>query len=210
MALLIIWIERKIKMAYKKKNDNVNTNVVEETQNIEETVDVVEEVVEKPIPVVVKEKRTFANTDEVDCESIVSGEMILEGIKSENLYKWAGRGEIIGVEYQDLVAAIRMSKRYITEPFFIIRDEDFLEKFPQIDDIYKGMYSIADLQDVLIKTTPASMIETIKTLPHGAQESVKNIAATLIKDGRVDSVKKIKALDEYFHTNFSLMSELFN
>ena len=208
MALLIVWKERKT-MAYTKKN--TNKNVIKETQNIEETietVEVVETVVEKPTPI--KEKRVFTNTDEIDCESIVSGEMILEGIKSENLYKWAGRGEIIGVEYQDLVAAIRMNKRYITEPFFIIRDEDFLEKFPQIDDIYKGMYSISDLQDVLVKTTPASMIETIKTLPHGAQESVKNIAATLIKDGRVDSVKKIKALDEYFHTNFSLMSELFD
>lgn len=208
MTLLIVWKERKT-MAYTKKN--TNKNVIKETQNIEETIEaieVVEAVVEKPTPI--KEKRAFTNTDEIECESIVSGEMILEGIKSENLYKWAGRGEIIGVEYQDLVAAIRMNKRYITEPFLVIRDEDFLEKFPQIDDIYKGMYSIADLQDVLVKTTPASMIETIKTLPHGAQESIKNIAATLIKDGRVDSVKKIKALDEYFHTNFSLMSELFD
>ena len=43
-------------------------NVVEKTQNIEETVETVkiEEIVEEATPTPVKEKRTFANTDEID------------------------------------------------------------------------------------------------------------------------------------------------
>ena len=131
------------------------------------------------------------------------------GIKSGVNYEWAGRGDVTEVEYQDLVAAIRSGKRHITEPFFIIQDEDFLAEFPQIQKIYTTMYSVGDLEDLLINPDADTMIATIETLPDGAKESIKNIAATLIANGRVDSVKKIKALDAFYGTNFTLMSELF-
>ena len=171
-------------MANTKKTTNKNNTLTTESK-----IEVKETVKEERIEVKPAVVKTFNNTDEIECESIVSGEMILTGVKTENLYHWAGRGEVIGVEYQDLVAAIRMNKKYITEPFLIIRDKDFLKKYPQVDEVYKNMYSISDLQDVLTKTTADTMINTIKTLPHGAQESIKNIAATMIGNGRIDSVK---------------------
>lgn len=97
----------------------------------------------------------------------------------------------------------------IKKPFFIIQDEDFLAEFPQVQKIYTTMYSVGDLEDLLINPDADTMIATIETLPDGAKESIKNIAATLIANGRVDSVKKIKALDAFYGTNFTLMSELF-
>lgn len=156
-----------------------------------------------------KEVRKFDATDAIECKSIVSGCLGMIGIKSGVNYEWAGRGDVTEVEYQDLVAAIRSGKRHITEPFFIIQDEDFLAEFPQVQKIYTTMYSVGDLEDLLINPDADTMIATIETLPDGAKESIKNIAATLIANGRVDSVKKIKALDAFYGTNFTLMSELF-
>ena len=70
------------------------------------------------------------------------------------------------------------------------------------------MYSIKDLTDVL-KLDAASMKKTINNLPAGAKESIKNIASTMIAKGQLDSVQKIKILDEIFDTKFMLMTELF-
>lgn len=193
-------------MAYTKKTNtiktdvNTNENVRESTETVNKESIIIEEK---------KEPKKFEATDAIACKSIVSGSLGMIGIKSGVNYEWAGRGDVTEVEYQDLVAAIRSGKRHITEPFFIIQDSDFLAEFPQIDKIYATMYSVGDMEDLLINADASAMIATIKTLPNGARESIKNIAATLIANGRIDSVSKIKALDEYYDTKFALMSELF-
>ena len=44
----------------------------------------------------------------------------------------------------------------------------------------------------------------ISKLPVGAKESIKGIAATMIDSHVLDSVQRIKALDEIFGTNMLL------
>jgi len=162
-----------------------------------------------PMETVAKtEKKKFNPTDVIECVSLVSGELGMVGLKSGINYSWFGRGEVVEVEYQDLAAAIRSGKKHITQPFFIIKDSDFIKEFPQIEKIYSAMYSLNDLKDVF-KMTPASMKKTILSLPIGAQESIKNIAASMIQAGTLDSVQKIKVLDEIFDTKFMLMTELY-
>lgn len=194
-------------MTYMKKNIKPNNNDATANETVvtptETVVPVVETVVEEVKP------KEFRPDDAVKCKSITAGSLGMIGIKSGVNYEWAGRGDVTEVEYQDLVAAIRSGKRHITEPFFIIQDSDFLAQFPQVEKIYSTMYSVADMEDLLINPDANTMIATIKTLPDGAKDSIKNIAATLIANGRIDSVSKIKALDEFYGTKFVLMSELF-
>ena len=194
-------------MAYMKKNINPNNN----NSTTKETVVTPTETVAPVVETVVEEvkPREFRPDDAVKCKSITAGSLGMIGIKSGVNYEWAGRGDVTEVEYQDLVAAIRSGKRHITEPFLIIQDSDFLAQFPQVEKIYSTMYSVADMEDLLINPDANTMIATIKTLPDGAKDSIKNIAATLIANGRIDSVSKIKALDEFYGTKFALMSELF-
>jgi hypothetical protein len=157
-----------------------------------------------------KTERVFKDSDPITCTSITAGKLGMLGIKTGIDYTWAGRGDDTEVEYQDLVAAIRSGKKHITEPFFIIKDEDFLNKFPQVRQIYGGMYSIGDLRKVITELDADSMRLTIENLPSGAKESVKNIASTMISKGQIDSVKKIQILDEIYDTKFMLMTELSN
>ena len=51
---------------------------------------------------------------------------------------------------------------------------------------------------------------TIQSLPEGAKESVKNIAANMVQNGQFDnlSIAKIKILDEIFETQLILLSDL--
>lgn len=190
----------------KKVDSSVVSDAVEEIvveQNAENSN---EETVDAPVEV--KEPKKFKDTDAIECVSIVAGELGMIGIKSNINYRWSGRGDKTEVEYQDLVAAIRSGKKHISEPYFIIKDNDFLAQFPQIDKIYASMYSYNDLRDVF-KLDASKMRSVIKNLPSGAKESIKNIASSMISKGQLDSIQKIKVLDEIFDTKFMLMTELY-
>jgi len=162
----------------------------------------------QPAPVV-PEKRKFENEDPIPCESITVGELRMKGIKSGVNYIWAGRGDVTDVEYQDLVAAIRSSKSQVYSPAFIIKDEEFVNAFPQIKKVYDSMYTTRDLREIF-NLTPSQMKNVILTLPEGAKQSIRNMAASMIEKGTLDSVQKIKILDEIFDTKLMLMTELFN
>lgn len=205
-------------MGYKRYNNKPNYTETSVKENNLETVKTVDDetvatttVTPTVAPIVEakKEPKKFEADEPVKCKSITSGSLGMIGIKTGVNYEWAGRGDETEVEYQDLVAAIRSGKRHITEPFFIIQDKEFLAQFPQVEKIYASMYSVNDMEELLLKPDANTMIATIKTLPDGAKDSIKNIAATLIANGRIDSVSKIKALDEFYNTKFALMSELF-
>lgn len=185
-----------------KRNSNYdNTDVV--INNEENETDPVTETVE------VKTPKKFEPMDGILCRSLVEGVLVMSGIKSKNFYKWSNMGDVEEVEYQDLVSAVRSSNNsYINAPRFIIEDEDFLEQFPQVQKTYDSMYTTSDLREIL--NLPANdMIATIKTLPKGSQDNIRDIAGKMILSGQLDSVKKIKALDEFYNTNFLITTNLF-
>lgn len=180
----------------------------ETVSGIGETVE--NEPVEKNIENKAKTPRKYEASEGIPCRSITSGGLYMEGIKSHIVYEWADNGDVTEVEYQDIVAAIRSNVSYITKPFFIIEDEEIIAQFPQINKIYESMYSIKDLKDVLLQLSSREMKSTILKLPDGARESIKHIASQMISKGTLDSVQKIKFLDEIFGTRLMLMTELFN
>jgi len=190
------------------RQDYINNTVedIENEESITEDKNVIEEIEE----VVEKEPKKFANDEGVSCRSITPGGLYMSGVKSHIMYEWADNGDVTEVEYQDLVAAVRSNSNYIVKPYFIIEDDDFLAQFPQLDKIYSSMYSIKDLRDVLTDLAPNTMKKTILSLPDGAKESIKSLASQMISNGTLDSVQKIKILDEIFDTRLMLMTELFN
>lgn len=191
------------------------TTAVKKTKTTETTT--VSEAVTEPIaaePVktveVKKEKKTYAPTDGIPCKSITNGGLYMPGLKSNILYTWIDAGDVIEVEYQDLQAAIRSNNGYVMNPFFVIEDEELVAQFPQLKKIYDALYSVGELEDVLTELSPRDMKATILSLPKGAQDSIKHLASKMVSDGRLDSVRKIKVLDEIFDTEMSIMTGLFS
>lgn len=182
------------------------TEVVDVVEEVVETVETVEPVITKKT--VVKEKKKFEPMEEVMCRSIVDGILVMSGIQSHNHYKWSNNGDVQGVEYRDLVSSVRSNTSYVTAPHFIIEDEDFLAEFPKIQKIYDSMYSTRDLKEILTLPVDA-MMNKISKLPDGSKSNLKNIVGKMVLNGTLDSVKKIKALDAFYGTNFLITTNLY-
>lgn len=173
-------------------------DLVEEMNNEENVV------AEEPIK---KEKKKFQQNDLIRCRSVVVGGLFLEGSKTKQLYQWNDYGDETEVEYRDLVAEVRAKSNYAFGPWFIVEDDDFVEEFPQLKQFYKQYNSVKKLKNILDLPVD-QMTKKISELPTGAQESLKTIAATMVSSGAIDSVAKIKKLDEIFETDMEFLSSL--
>lgn len=187
----------------KAKTEEVKVEPVvsEEPVVIEEPV-----VTKKPATATKPERKVFDQSDGIKCRSITQGGLYMEGAKTHMLYEWVEYGDITEVEYADLAAAVRTKSSYVFGPMFIVDDEDFIKEFPQLKKFYTENYTVSDLEAIL-KMPLDKMAEEISLLPKSAVESLKVLAASSISDGTLDSVAKIKTLDELFGTNLSILAE---
>lgn len=176
-------------MAYTKK-----TSVVE---NTERNVEINKTTEEK------SKKKKFNPTDMIECLSITPGKMFFNGKKSEVLYTFADMDDTVEIEFRDLDFAARSKDAMMYKPRFIVQDKDFIDMHPALDELYSSLHSVKDLKDIL-KLTPSQMEAKIKSLPIGAQDSIKVIAATMVDNGALDSIQRVKVLDSIFGTEMLL------
>lgn len=181
-------------------------NAVENMENdVVETVET-EAKVSKPKKVAPKEVRKYAPNDMIPCRSITFGELLLPGTKSKLLYTWANYGDTTEVEFQDLQALKSTRSTYLFKPRFIIEDEELVEQWK--NDL-GGMYDDIISTDVeAMFKLPANQLKAkLKKAPKGIQQAVKNIAGEKIMNGSLDSLAKIKAIDEVLGTQLKLYIE---
>lgn len=176
----------------------VETPVVEEV--VEETV---EETYEEPV----KEKKIFTDSDYVLCRSVCSGGLNIIS-QSGNLYEFNDYGSECEINYRDLVTLIRRGSDHVFLPRFVILDDDFLEDFPTVQKVYGTMYTMNDLIEILELPVQA-MKREIEKLPASTKESMRNLIATQIANGKLDSIAKVRELTTIFNSDFNLLSDLF-
>ncbi len=152
-------------------------------------------------------KKVFEPTEHIKCRSITQGGLYIEGEKSNTLYEWHGYGDDTTMEYRDLAALVRSKSKYVFAPKIIVEDEDFIAEFEQLGKFYKANYSVKELRDIFALPT-REMISELEALPEAVLESARSIASTEVSNGHIDSVSKIKALDEFFDTDMNLLAEL--
>lgn len=150
-----------------------------------------------------KAPRKYAPDEMIACRSITFGELLLTGTKSKLLYSWANYGDITEVEFQDLQALKSTRSSYLFKPRFIIEDEELVEQWNKdLGDMYKNIVDV-DVEDLF--KLPANQFKAkLKKAPKGVQQAVKNIAGEKILNGSLDSLTKIKAIDEVLGTDLKL------
>ena len=150
-----------------------------------------------------KAARKFEPDDLIVCRSITFGELLLTGKKSKLLYSWANYGDTTEVEYQDLQALKSTRSSYLFKPRFVIEDEELVEQWGKdFGDMYSNIENV-DAEDML--KLPANQLKSkLKKAPKGIQVAVKNLAGEKIINGSLDSLAKIKAIDEVLGTNLLL------
>ena len=152
---------------------------------------------------VAKTARKFAPDDRITCRSVTFGELLLTGVKSKLLYTWANYGDTTEVEFQDLQAMKSMRSSYLYRPRFIIEDEELVEQWDKdFGDMYKNIED-TDVEN-LFQLPLAQFKAKLKRAPKGVQQAVKNIAGEKILNGSLDSIAKIKAIDECLGTDLKV------
>ena len=191
-------------MATTKKTNTKQETIVETNVNEDIIENIKEEVVK---PVIVKEKKTFTDSDYILCRSVWSGGLNVTS-QSGNLYRFDDYGSECEINYRDLVTMIRRNSEHIFLPRFVILDEDLLEDFPTVKRVYGTMYTKDDLVEIL-ELPLTHMKREIEKLPKATKDNMRNLVATQIANGKLDSISKVRALTEIFESDFNLLSELF-
>lgn len=147
--------------------------------------------------------KKFAKTTLIPCRSICTGVLYVEGPNSKNDYMWWDFGDVQDVQYQDLDAYVKRHATCVYKPQFIIEDDDYIAQNPDIKAVYDSMYTTSDLREIL--NLPVSqMKKAIMELPLGAKEAIRGLAPTMIENKKLDSIEKIRVLDEIFGTQLIL------
>lgn len=149
----------------------------------------------------VKSSRKYAPDEMITCRSLTYGELLLTGKKSKLLYSWANYNDTTEVEYQDLQALKSTKSTYLYKPRIVIEDEELVEQWG-FSDMYKNIVDI-DVED-MFKLPLNQFKSRLKKAPKGVQQAVKNIAGEKILNGTLDSLAKIKAIDEILGTDLKL------
>lgn len=166
--------------------------------------DAVEEVVVEKKTAAKKQAHKFAPDDMIPCRSVTYGELLLEGFKTKALYTWANEGDVTEVEFQDLQALQSRKSRFLTDPLFIIEDEDLVSNW---SSMLKPIYSRieeANLEE-LLQLPVTKLKNKLKASPDGVKSSVKSMVAAKILTGEFDSLNRIKAIDEVLGTQLISM-----
>ena len=160
----------------------------------------VEQEVKKPVA---KTPRKYAPDDLIPCRSVTYGELLLSAPKSKLMYVWANYNDVTEVEFQDLQALKSTRSNYLFRPRIVIEDEELVEQWSKD---FKDMYSKITHVDVEeIFDLPLGKFKTaLKNAPKGVQQAVKNIAGEKIMNGSLDSLAKIRAIDEILGTDLKL------
>lgn len=150
-----------------------------------------------------KTVRKYAPTDRIPCRSLTYGELLLTGPKTKLLHTWANYGDVTEMEYQDLQALKSTRSSYLFKPRFIIEDEELVEQWA---GDFKKMYDDIVEMDVeaLFRLPIGQLKAKLKKAPAGVQLAVKNMAGEKIMNGTLDSLAKIKAIDEVLDTQLML------
>lgn len=168
--------------------------------------EMVEEVVEtevKKSKVAPKAQKKYAPDELIPCRSLTYGELLLTGTKSKMLYTWANYGDITEMEFQDLQALRSTKSSYLFKPRFIIEDPELVEQWGgELGQMYKQIIDM-DVED-MFKLPLNQFKAKLKKAPVGVQQAVKNVAGEKIMNGSLDSLAKIKAIDEILGTDLKL------
>lgn len=198
---------RQVNRTKTTEKKTATTNPINE-KGIKSVADSIQEQVEQETIKEAKGKK-FNQDDKILCSSVSAGVTHVKGQKTGEIYTFESEGASEYIEYRDLVAAVRTNSDIIFKPFIIVKDKDFIDEQDKLKKFYDSLYTIEDYNEFF--RVPAQRMKNIlDQLPDGIKNTIKSMAVTKIANGSLDSVARIKALDEYFGTQLSMLTGLFD
>lgn len=153
--------------------------------------------------------RKFEKDDLISCTSVFPGSCFMVGKRSGNQYAWGEMGEVQEVYFQDLQAEMLNSRSsFIYDPLIIINDPEVYQNKPAIGELYKQLYTMDEILDLINSNDSVKVKEELRKMPEGVLHSVKNMIASLIQDGLTTNYRTVKAVDDELGTDLAKHFEL--
>lgn len=151
-----------------------------------------------------KTAKKYAPNDVIECRSVTGGELILIGDKTKLHYTWSDYGDTAYVEYQDLQALQSRKSGFLTKPRFIIEDQELVEQW---GSMLKPIYNKINTKDIeeFFKLPINKFEAQLKVMPVGLKEAVKTKAVQMIKSDELYDIRKVRAIDTAWGTDFVAM-----
>lgn len=190
----------------KKQDDknvaNATKTSVNKTENVVKK-NMSEEVgnVTKNIKNKVKAKPKLDLHDEVLVKNGYCGELNVLLPKSKYVITFSEFGDDDYIELAEL-KALRNSKPIFFERNWLIIEDDNVIDFLNIGKYYADYLTVEDI-DELFELPVDEMIAKIQKLNQVTRDNIARRAVDMIKDGNIDSVKKIEALEEELGYNLT-------
>lgn len=193
-------IENETKTTAKKSSTTKKTKSKTSTKTKKASTENVEKKIEK------RRNKEFKQDTPILCRSVRQNNLSYTSHSGVE-YRWSGFGDEREVPYGDILSLKARKSAYLYEPWFLIMDEDLMEQpafkkdFGKINEIYKQFDDPETFFDLPID----EIRETLQNAPRGLKEFVIYNAGQFIKDGSLDRLGVINALDEMFGTQLRMM-----
>lgn len=151
----------------------------------------------------VRQPKKFAADDMIPCRSVRNGTLQYIGRKTGDIYEWTDYGDVTEVAYGDLLAVKANKSNFIYGPWFLIEDEDAVEAL-KLTELYNSFTDFLDI-DEFLALSAAEIRRKLPNAPKGFKDTVARTAGLRIRDGSLDSVIKIKVIDEILGKNLMSM-----
>ena len=151
-----------------------------------------------------KAAKKYAPNDMIECRSVTGGELIMIGDKTKLQYTWSDYGDTAYVEYQDLQALQSRKSGFLTKPRFIIEDAELVQQWASM---LKPIYNTINTKDIeeFFKLDLTKFEAQLKTMPVGLKEAVKTRAVQMIQNDELYDIRKVRAIDSAWGTDFVAM-----
>ena len=122
------------------------------------------------------------------------GLLVYKSTKTGERFRFEGFGDEHEIELQELKKAKNEFKDFFINNWFLIDDPEVIE-YLGVGQYYKDAFTYEEFEE-LADMTAEEVAARIRQISDGQKLAVTRYAQQLIRDGRIDSVRVIRALED--------------
>jgi hypothetical protein len=170
---------------------------------LEKDVEVVEVAKAPEIQPTKRAKRVEIDRNEmIECRSATNGKLIYVSNRTSEKYLWDDFNAVVFIDMGELLTMKSSQPAFFNDVLIVLDDEDAVE-YLGLKKLYETVFKLDDL-DAFFDQPINELAEILPKLPKGLQKTVSTRARKLVENGRLDSLSKIKLIEEKLGVDLQL------
>lgn len=149
-----------------------------------------------------KKKRKIERDELVTVMNYTTGKVVYQSKKTGAEWVFHEFGDTDEIEVNELVTMKNAHRRYLTEPWLFILDEDVVD-YLGLNKVYENLLEPEEV-DRFFELSSNKMREILEKAPSGLKQLIASKAIQKIKDGSLDSMSRIKVIEETLNVSFDV------